>query len=607
MKIYRKLGIVFIVLCMITGLFVRLTVKAEPMFEAYLEYSPQGWSVKGVLKDFADDIVLVQPMCSTDGETYRDCGVEWNLQWLGSEDESNLAALQNQRCLYFSDEPLKSYIAKELKRFYIKLRIVREGGITYETQAAIIERGELQTVQEEFDVSAKFAPCVFVKEGRPPKLQHYGRYQITVSEDATTEEISALLPDTLPVQIQIEKGMEYLGDDIVECPVKWKPLYLPQLTAGERVKVLDAAEEIVVPAGIVLSTPTGIYKTNKPLNLNRFASTDEVRLILNVVGKADQPNGVLSETNDGLEMAFQLKPTGATSIRAYTLAKGESEWTEITGISLLDAVDTQPSTANSDFGLVLGMEQEPYLSYRKARDAKEEPTPFFVGFKIEGGVYDGRQLVLAWPETYELPPHLPEIKGSGGNEGNAGSDDKNDSTEGGQRPGLSQKSEDVSTSELSKQSEGELPEAKNPRKKDFPVMKAEIEEHEVLENNSSEIPMQFSRKQKSAASTQYEAAVRSVTEADVETEMKMEDESSNRAPETLAASREEMSTLNYEEENVPTVLPIRIDNDTSAKGSKMLFLVIAGVAILLFVGTIILQRVAGAKVMDALHNFFIRK
>lgn len=607
MKIYRKLGIVFIVLCMITGLFVRLTVKAEPMFEAYLEYSPQGWSVKGVLKDFADDIVLVQPMCSTDGETYRDCGVEWNLQWLGSEDESNLAALQNQRCLYFSDEPLKSYIAKELKRFYIKLRIVREGGITYETQAAIIERGELQTVPEEFDVSAKFAPRVFVKEGRPPKLQHYGRYQITVSEDATTEEISALLPDTLPVQIQIEKGMEYLGDDIVECPVKWKPLHLPQLTAGERVKVLDAVEEIVVPAGIVLSTPTGIYKTNKPLNLNRFASTDEVRLILNVVGKAEQPTGVLSETNDGLEMAFQLKPTGATSIRAYTLAKGESEWTEITGISLLDAVDTQPSTANSDYGLVLGMEQEPYLSYRKARDAKEEPMPFLVGFKIEGGVYDGRQLVLAWPETYELPPHLPEIKGSGGNEGNAGSDDKNDSTEGGQRPGLSQKSEDVSTSELSKQPEGELPEAKNPRKKDFPVMKAEIEEHEVLENNGSEIPMQFSRKQKSAASTQYEAAVWSVTEADVETEMKMEDESSNRAPEILAASREEMSTLNYEEENVPTVLPIRIDNGTSAKGSKALFLVIAGVAILLFVGTIILQRVAGAKVMDALHNFFMRK
>ena len=114
-------------------------VDEVPMFEACLEYTPQGWIVKGIYKDFSPDTILVQPMCSTDGESYRECGQEWNLQWLGSENERERRALQNQRCLYDSEEPLKSYLAKERNCFYIKLRIVREGGIIYETQVAIIE------------------------------------------------------------------------------------------------------------------------------------------------------------------------------------------------------------------------------------------------------------------------------------------------------------------------------------------------------------------------------------------------------------------------------------------------------------------------------------
>lgn len=115
-------------------------IDEVPMFEACLEYTPQGWIMKGIYKDFSLDTILVQPMCSTDGESYRECGQEWNSQWLGSENEAERKALQNQRCLYDSEEPLKSYLAKERNCFYIKLRIVREGGIIYETQAAIIER-----------------------------------------------------------------------------------------------------------------------------------------------------------------------------------------------------------------------------------------------------------------------------------------------------------------------------------------------------------------------------------------------------------------------------------------------------------------------------------
>lgn len=492
MKIYKKFAAALTVLCMISGASEELTVKADdiseeimtetiteteitiepaaeikmtteqddseeqrtdkseelseeepetfdeaPMFEACLEYSPQGWFVKGVFRDFASDTSLVQPIYSLDGETYRDCGQEWDLRFLGSENEDELEKLQNQRCLYDSEDPLKSYLAKDLNRFYIKLRIVREGGITCETQAAVIDRGELQPMPKEFSLAARFASGMSVREGRPPNIQYYGRYQITVNEDAAGEEISAFLPDTLPVEIQLQKGPDYIGNDIVDCPVTWKPLHLTQLTAGESVTVLDAAEELEIPASTILNTQTGIYQLNEPMGINQWI-TDEVRLVLNVVAKDGQPAGVLAAENHGLEMAFNLKPTGAVSIRAYTFMKDGAEWMELPGLSLTDAVNAQPSAANSGYATILEKEQEPYQSYWKAQEAGEEPTPFFIGLKIEGGVYDGRQLVLAWPGTYELPLQLPKMGGTGGNEGNAGSDDRGDSSESGQRPGLSE-------------------------------------------------------------------------------------------------------------------------------------------------------------------------
>lgn len=68
--------------------------------------------------------------------------------------------------------------------------------------------------------------------------------------------------------------------------------------------------------------------------------------------------------------------------------------------------------------------------------------------KIEGGVYDGRQLVLAWPDTYRLPPALPKIGGTGGNESNAGSDNNADSTEEGQRPHLPQEPDPATDAEM---------------------------------------------------------------------------------------------------------------------------------------------------------------
>lgn len=267
------------------------------------------------------------------------------------------------------------------------------------------------------------------------------------------------MPDTLPVEVQFQKGNDIpsFTKGVVNCPVTWKPISLPKLAAGETVTLADAAEEIMVPEGAPVTTPTGIFRLNEPLGLN----TDEIRLVLNVIAEDENPAGALAAENTGLEIVFHLKPTGATAIQAYTLSQGETEWTKIPGLSLLNAINAQPSTASSGYSPVLGRDQEPYRSYQKEIESGGTPDPFYIGLTIEGGVYGGKQLILAWPDTYDLPLSLPKLGGSGGNEANAGSDNKHDSTPEGQRPDLPQHSKD--SAEVNELPEDLLQNSKNTR------------------------------------------------------------------------------------------------------------------------------------------------
>lgn len=403
-----------------------------PTFTAHIEYSPQGYVVVGTFTDFLPGTCLVRPMYSSDEETWHACQTTWDLHWLGSEAPDDLKALQNQKCLFGTHEPLTDYLAGRLDRFCLKLQITLENGITYETQAAVIDRGEPQPLPEEYSLNADFTPDIRIRQWQPFKSQ--GQYQITVSADDTPENISALLPDTLPVNVQLYSGIDFIADAVVDCPITWKPLSLPGLIPGEPVTVEDAAEEIIIPAGTLLNTPNGIFRLSKPLAVDH----DEVRLILNVTAKNPEPTGTLRSYFAGLEISFDLKPTGATAIRAYTFSEGESSWSEVSEPLLPETVNAPSSTASSLFTFVLTKAQEPYRSWLAAWNAGEEPTPFLVGLTIQGGVYDGQQLILAFPDTYETPVQPPKLNGSGGNECNAGSDNKNDSTAAGQRPGLPQ-------------------------------------------------------------------------------------------------------------------------------------------------------------------------
>lgn len=407
-----------------------------PAFSAHVEFfHGQGYVVKGTFTEFLPDTSLVRPLYSVDGENWHFCQKTWDLQLLDAETAEDLKYLQNQICLYSSQEPLAAYLAGQLDRFYLKLQITLENGVTYETQTAVINRSATQPIPEELHPVAGFAPAMLVRQWRP--FQRYGQYQITVSSDATPEDISSLLPDTLPIEVQLYADIDFVTSAIVDCPVTWKPLSLSQLTPGESVTIADAAEEIVVPGGTLLNTPNGVFELNEPLDVDH----DEIRLVLNVVAKNAAPTAALAYDAGGLHIAFHLKPTGAAAIRAYTLSESGTDWMELPAPLLPEEVNAPSSAAGSAYMFVLGNTSEPYQTYLAALNAGEEPAPFFVGLMIEGGVYDGRQLILAWPDTYDLPARLPDLKGSGGNECNAGSDNKGDSTLEGQRPGLPQEPE----------------------------------------------------------------------------------------------------------------------------------------------------------------------
>lgn len=409
-----------------------MTVPDEaPMFTAHIEYSSQGYCVKGSFSDFTPDLYHIRPLYSLDEKKWQDGIVEWDLR--GPE---------NQICLYDSHEPLKSYLSGTCDRFFLKLRLTMKNELTYETQTAVIDRGEPQPIPENVTPAAIFAPSIRLIDRNPFRV--YGKYQITVRADSSAKDAAAHLPDTLPVEVQLplQNDVSHTAICAVDCPVSWKPLSVTLPAAGESVTVPDAANELVIPAGTLLKTPLGIFRLDEPLPVEQDnIHTDEVRLVLNAVSEDGNPTGVLAATKNLLELSFHLKPTGAAAIQAYTLTKGDSKWKEIHGHALSEAVNAQPSTANSGYAAVLDSSQEPYRSYQAAVEAGNDPVPFFIGLKIKGGVYDGRQLVLAWPADYDLPPALPEVGGSGGNHGNAGSDNKDDGTDEGQRPSLPQNPE----------------------------------------------------------------------------------------------------------------------------------------------------------------------
>ena len=510
----------------------------ELTFSACVEYSSQGYCVIGTLSDFPSDIILIQSLYSQDNKTYHECGVEWNAYDIKA---LHIADTKQVISLFSDKEPLKSYLEGSLDCFYLKLRLTKENGIIYETQTALIDRGTPQPLPAELTLVARFSSNILVREMNP--FRCYGKYQITVKETATSQDISAFLPDTLPIEVQLLKKGNAFASTIADCPVTWKSLSLPSLTAGESVTIENAAEKIVIPCGTLLHTPMGTFRLDEPFGIAQGIFTDQVRLVLNVVSKGEKPTGVLTEGRDGLEMAFYQKPTGATSIRAYTISENETKWTELCDLSLLEAINIHPSTASSGYALVLRNDQEPYRSYLAAESTGATPTPFFVGLKIQGGVYDEQQLILAWPDNYELPPNLPKLGGAGGNESNAGAGNKGDGTAEGQRPKLPQNTDtkkEEQNSNLSQSQNMDHPnvETQNPENTMELPTDSDVKNQQTPKDGFAPDSLSSSAFPQSPAKIQTETAVnaeKSVSETVPATDVQTDTHTENIVPKTPSA------------------------------------------------------------------------
>lgn len=257
-------------------------------FSAYIDNIGQGYAVYGSA-EFPADTCGVQNLYSLDGENYEVYHREWVMP---GPITSGCAIKTPQICLQANDEPLQSYLAGTLDRFYVKLRITRDDGTTYESEAALIERNrEPQPVPDDLALIAGFDPSIRVFGMLGNKRCFYGKYQLTVKENATAEEINSCLPKTLPVRVQVGNG---ICD--IDCPVTWKPITVTELTPDESVSIANAAEPIYVPAGTLLDTPMGVYQLDEPLLLGEEPwAVNEILLVLNVISAGEVPSNPPSD------------------------------------------------------------------------------------------------------------------------------------------------------------------------------------------------------------------------------------------------------------------------------------------------------------------------
>ena len=419
-----------------------------PPFSAEILYSYGGYQVDGHFTDFPPDVVKIRPMYSLDGENYQEVNAlypnDWWLDKLGTEDERELDNLQNQMCVNYSEEPLASYVKKDLERFYVRLEITTESGV-YNTEAAVIERGLARPLPDDMyaGLTVPFTMRPLDEYGNPEKVT-YGQYQVTVSTDATTKQIYGLLPDELPVEVQLfdKTTGDMVTSGIILCEAEWKKFPSFNLAAGETVVLPDAVNALTVPYGAELTTPIGVYSLPRTLTFaDSVGDTDgTVRLMLNAVAPNEKPEISLQINDwenalddiDFLSLAFHLKPSGATSVKAYSIVEGDEEWTEIGELVSRRGVDYNQAAPIYGYISLLSPEDYPFADYLNG-----EIPGFMIAVSVKGGTFDGQKVMLPWPGDYKIIPGIKEPGGSEGNENNAGSGGGNGGSSGGQRPSVS--------------------------------------------------------------------------------------------------------------------------------------------------------------------------
>lgn len=439
--------------------------QQPPAFSMEVDLSWSDYSLVGHFSDFAPNVAQIRPTYSWDGVHYQYPDSEfptvWDQYYMGNPDKRDW--LEHQVIGRADEEPLRSFLSGAQDSFYVRLEITTEDLQVYHSQPARYSRSARQPLPEylaprvsfgfDFLVIDEDLPDHIPDPDVPHRLSTSGQLQLTVRDDATSAQVQAMLPDTVPIRVKLwdrySKTRFAYAD--LDCPVTWKPLPDFSLTAGESLTLEDVAQPLEIPAGTDLVTDLGTFTLQAPLSFKSAFDHDDIRLILNPVSPDDGPRVVLRGYNydlangengwddnvvypdDPLSLAFWEKPTGATSIKAYAVA-GD---TQTDTFELLDrrSIDHNQSHALYGYIPLLQFWESPYMDYLdRAIDS------FSVVVTIEGGVYDGQQVVLPFPAVDDLPQEVPDPHGIDGDENNAGSGyeeiEGETGNNGGQRPWL---------------------------------------------------------------------------------------------------------------------------------------------------------------------------
>lgn len=397
-----------------------------PAFSAELRLSFDGWGLMGTLSEITADMLCVTPCYSLDRSTYLP--VEYN-NWNISEVDN--PTLLRQQCFWEIQSPLAEYLSGEIDSFSIRLKITYQDSSVYFTQAVFFERGDPTPLPDSYLVQGWYDGPVRIIAYRPIRI--WGQYHFTVADTATPEELTALLPTQVPVELQIGQPGQTAHSVVVLYTVTWPES--PSLT-GECTEIL--ADRVTPPEQCTVSIGTERYVVE---HLDEIPlQGPELRATFHSVASGTASSLLLSSNANAqpvrISATLPWKPTDSQTIIPEYSLDGETNWIPLEDV-LADTPleDTPPKQESYTVG-ILDDRVFPFNAYQDG-----SIPGFYLRLSISGGPLAGKTQVAAWPADYDYVPPRDDSNdsGSGGNRGDAGSGSSSgsdSSSSGGQRPDL---------------------------------------------------------------------------------------------------------------------------------------------------------------------------
>ncbi|MEG2000767.1 MAG: hypothetical protein RR053_05185, partial [Evtepia sp.] len=278
-------------------------------FYVTLKYAATGPLLKGFFPDYTETMRDIQCYYSFNDQDFFpiDCYNVW-------EKDAPLGVTIAEAV----DTPLTEYLNDAYDTIYLQLRYNTPNGAAVSQTAQITRPTTPEPLTEDLTLHVRYPLAT-------TGIRPYHRYHITVKQNATTEEIRALLPDTLPVELQLLSKDELVAKVYIAYQAQWM---LPELIPDDG--MIEDAVTVTPPSECTIKALNAIYAVTAPPRpenpLHLFIHTASTETPMFQVYTYDD---VMNSPPMGLFVDFPLKPSGATEIiPAYSLDGGQT-WIEI--------------------------------------------------------------------------------------------------------------------------------------------------------------------------------------------------------------------------------------------------------------------------------------